>query len=1048
MAQESVETAVYRLRVEGQDQIDRMTKSIEGLAVAEEDATKATRTTSDELQKRIARYDPLIRAQQAYSKELQNIARYQETGVGTQQEINALFEGATARYQTATKATEQLGEAHKGLSGQAQAAMHAMRSMAEMIATGVSPIRAAALEMSRLSYAASGEGGLGGAFMQAGGALKQAGAAALDLVSPMNVAIAAVAALAAGAIYAALQMDKLQVSSQRAISGAGARTGTTISDINQFVGQQSSPFGSGTGLSQKETRALAEGLTQTGDIVIAKMHDMGNAVMGFANQTGKSVDDAIKDFVRFGTDPVKALDELQKAFGPLPQSVRDAAEAAMIAGDKTKAYNIILDATADKAKAAAENMGMLEKAARATVNALAMEAGKPVGLEKRLEDTRTQLNAAIEASSNKLVLPGESAKNAQNIQALSKAFEELYAAMQKVNEARAADQMNDLAEKARVATEAIIPQIKQIDQLTTKINELKAAQEKGVGGTDTSAALTAAQNQLQALKEAKEEAARYNDRVREIAAAWDGVGQAVALQLQTLQNNLQVLQAVGGAARMAAQYAADYANAIDKGKTAAEAAALAAANLAASQAQANSAAKETLWNLQNQAAAAAAVTDAEKRSAEAEATRNKLIHDGVEASLAGQVASQQLANAEASASAARQRADSSAIESAQKAGRDAAIALAASGDNFSRSIGRWATQMDNVGEAAQVASDYIAKAAASSQTGADAMQAINTSAGLAEGHLSGMSNLTANMADSAASAAADFDRMVQSSLAATAASKALHGGGGGTFTPDPTLTTKTGASVSTLDFATMQFFQNPMQAPSYADLVNQAMLGGTGSALAFAMGQQAHGQVAQTIPGFGGQLMPTGGVAQQAVTESDIISQVQSLFELQQSQTTDKAAQGQSMQTELAWLQSRPQSLEQQRAIVSLKQSIEQLTKSTDDLNATNQDLLSPYYTQDPRTSHIGFRSQGMALGGYVDVPGGVSSNDNMIATIPVASGERIYIDPMNNRRGTGGSGGGMTINISSPVLIQGNANKDDVGRTMFQNNQALAKQIGAATAR
>jgi hypothetical protein len=126
-----------------------------------------------------------------------------------------------------------------------------------------------------------------------------------------------------------------------------------------------------------------------------------------------------------------------------------------------------------------------------------------------------------------------------------------------------------------------------------------------------------------------------------------------------------------------------------------------------------------------------------------------------------------------------------------------------------------------------------------------------------------------------------------------------------------------------------------------------------------------------------------------------------------------------------------------------LTDSVDNLKNSTDQLNATNQELLSPYYTQDPRTSHIGFRSQGMASGGFVDVPGGISSNDNMIATIPVASGERIYIDPANNKRGTA-SGGNLTINISSPVLIQGNANRDEVGRTLYQNNQALAKQMRA----
>jgi hypothetical protein len=188
-------------------------------------------------------------------------------------------------------------------------------------------------------------------------------------------------------------------------------------------------------------------------------------------------------------------------------------------------------------------------------------------------------------------------------------------------------------------------------------------------------------------------------------------------------------------------------------------------------------------------------------------------------------------------------------------------------------------------------------------------------------------------------------------------------------------------------------------------------------------------------------------VLQQAINESDIISQVSSLTDALNRQTSDKATQAANLRAEMQWLQSRPTSIAQQDQMAQLRQSIEELTKSTDSLNATNQDLLSPYYTQDPRTSHIGFRSQGMATGGWVDVPGGYSANDNMVATIPVASGERIFVDPMGARRTATGPGH-TTINISQPIMIQGNANKDELGRTLFQSNQSLAKQIGAATAR
>jgi hypothetical protein len=235
---------------------------------------------------------------------------------------------------------------------------------------------------------------------------------------------------------------------------------------------------------------------------------------------------------------------------------------------------------------------------------------------------------------------------------------------------------------------------------------------------------------------------------------------------------------------------------------------------------------------------------------------------------------------------------------------------------------------------------------------------------------------------------------------------------------------------------------------SFADQVTAAGVGGIQAALNFAMAQQAHAATTAQQPVMlpGGQIV--GGTAiqtGQALTESEIVSQVTSLYQtLNQQNPAGQAAQ---MQAEMAWLQSRPTSVAQQQAIAQLQQSIEGLTKSTDALNATNQELLSPYYTLDPRTSHIGFRSQGMATGGWVDVPGGYSANDNMIASIPVASGERIFVDPMGSRRTATGPGH-TTINISQPIMIAGNADKDQLGRTLFQSNQGLAKQINAATAR
>jgi hypothetical protein len=122
-------------------------------------------------------------------------------------------------------------------------------------------------------------------------------------------------------------------------------------------------------------------------------------------------------------------------------------------------------------------------------------------------------------------------------------------------------------------------------------------------------------------------------------------------------------------------------------------------------------------------------------------------------------------------------------------------------------------------------------------------------------------------------------------------------------------------------------------------------------------------------------------------------------------------------------------------------------TSSNTSATTANTEALSPYYSQDPRTSHIGFRSQGMASGGYVDVPGSPSANDNMIATIPVASGERIYVDPMSSKRGSG-SGGSTNITINVPVTIVGNMANDQnaIGRTVYQATQTAARQLKAVS--
>ncbi len=178
-------------------------------------------------------------------------------------------------------------------------------------------------------------------------------------------------------------------------------------------------------------------------------------------------------------------------------------------------------------------------------------------------------------------------------------------------------------------------------------------------------------------------------------------------------------------------------------------------------------------------------------------------------------------------------------------------------------------------------------------------------------------------------------------------------------------------------------------------------------------------------------------------TADEKISTYDQLVQLQNSQTTDKSLQASNIKDEIAYFQTLPSSIARDQKITDLTKTMQDLISSTDDLTKSNGDLLSPYYSQDPRTSHIGFRSQGMASTGYIDIPGVPSTNDNMTLTLPVASGERVNVGNGPNRGAPNITFGGITI------VVQGNADEKTVnaiGRTTFQALQEGSKKLLAAS--
>jgi hypothetical protein len=101
------------------------------------------------------------------------------------------------------------------LSAQSQAALHSIRSVAEQVALGISPVQALTGQMNHLSFAATGEGGLKGAFAGLGPVLS----GALRFVNPLTVGLAAVGGAALAANRALDQQHEARVATTAGLAG-------------------------------------------------------------------------------------------------------------------------------------------------------------------------------------------------------------------------------------------------------------------------------------------------------------------------------------------------------------------------------------------------------------------------------------------------------------------------------------------------------------------------------------------------------------------------------------------------------------------------------------------------------------------------------------------------------------------------------------------------------------------------------------------------------------------------------------------------------------
>jgi hypothetical protein len=248
------------------------------------------------------------------------------------------------------ESADRASHAHAGMSIQAQAAFHSIRSMGESIALGIPLTQALTQQMNHLSFAASGEGGISGAFGEVIGKLS-------EFITPARAAGVAALALAAGAFYVAKSWSDSQEKVQLSLKGIGAASGATVDDINNI----SAASASAGKVSITAASDIASALAQTGQV----SKDLFGAAIAvtrdYAKIMGVDTTKAAGLLTKALADPVKGADQLNERLGFLDFNTQNLIKSLVTQNNITAAQKIILDGVKSSTAGATDSASALSK---------------------------------------------------------------------------------------------------------------------------------------------------------------------------------------------------------------------------------------------------------------------------------------------------------------------------------------------------------------------------------------------------------------------------------------------------------------------------------------------------------------------------------------------------------------------------------------------------------------------------------------------------------------------------------------------------------------
>lgn len=601
-------------------------------------------------------------AEQAATKMGQTVSgAMKQAGQGTS-EVASGLKATAAAADTAGKSVNEAANAHASLSTQGQAALHSIRGFTEQITMGVPPTQALTSHINQLAYAASGQGGLRGAFSEVAGVIG-------GLITPTTALIGGVAAVGAGA-YVAVESWK---SFGTKLDDVSHITGTTIEQMAKlqaaasFKGIDTEQFQSGMSKFAASVYDAQNGVGQLANVLRANgesAQDFSGYMDAAANIIQRAASDqerlqllqqmglpATQEWVRLLSGGAKGLHDAQNEAANFGQGTAElVAKAREFDDGWNKAWtNFGLHARAGIQEAIEAYGQFGERIA----NGFGLFGGQPGGLPVPTSAPASGgPGSSRSGGSGDAVDPATLQKNNALLQARVQILGASASVEDRILEAENAitlaringvdiskSEGATLLQQARESAEAAQNQFQYTQQLKADYGDVSSSTAQILANLEAQSAVASAvtgQDQIDAQynativqllmqgKDAREAALIAS---QQMANAEDAVDASIQRQVIALNQQTELIAARQNGDEASVAAAQAYANAMERGASATEAAALSSATLANYSERAAVAAEQQAAQEERSAAAAAASAAQKKEEYKLKNSLNEVQYD-------------------------------------------------------------------------------------------------------------------------------------------------------------------------------------------------------------------------------------------------------------------------------------------------------------------------------------------------------------------------------------------------------------------------------------